>query len=125
MASAKYQMYLKSAEWAAIKTLVKERAGNDNGGVIACERCKSERGSFEVHHLTYSNIYNERLSDLLLVCRNCHQYFTHCQRSFKVPEPYPSWGDVEKWCCPSNAHTNEMDEIRTLLSEHAGAMSLI
>lgn len=36
-----------------------------------CEQCPS-RQRLEVHHLKY-NPYNERLSDLKVLCENCHE----------------------------------------------------
>jgi len=30
-----------------------------------------------VHHLTYANIYNEPLKDLLAVCGACHRFVHH------------------------------------------------
>jgi len=36
-----------------------------------CERCGKTR-HLHVHHLSYLNLYNEPLSDLQVVCRDCH-----------------------------------------------------
>ena len=38
-----------------------------------CERCKDTGKRLDVHHITYARIFNEEPSDLMLVCRKCHQ----------------------------------------------------
>lgn len=37
-----------------------------------CARCK-HKPSYDVHHLTYERIWHERLKDLQVLCRTCHQ----------------------------------------------------
>ena len=61
-----YKAYLKSPEWKEKRLEVLRR------DKFICQKCKKEWAT-EVHHLTYKNIYNERLEDLLSVCKGCHE----------------------------------------------------
>ena len=67
MADADYQKYLCSREWGLKREAVHRRA---NG---ICERCNWQTGT-AVHHLTYIRKYNEELSDLQLLCGDCHNF---------------------------------------------------
>ncbi|MBW1619032.1 MULTISPECIES: HNH endonuclease [Empedobacter] len=61
----KYHKYLESPEWRAKREMVFKRDG------YTCTKCKS-RPAFHAHHLTYKNIFNEKLEDLISVCAECH-----------------------------------------------------
>jgi hypothetical protein len=61
----KYQQYLCSHKWWAIRNAVIERC---NG---ICEECRL-RDVEHVHHLTYARKYKERLEDLKALCKCCH-----------------------------------------------------
>ena len=63
---AEYETYLRSPEWRALRALVFERCGGE------CEICK-EASAEEAHHLTYERIGREDLSDLMGVCKPCHE----------------------------------------------------
>ena len=65
--NSSYGVYMASREWALKKRAVRERSGG------ICERCKKAPAT-QVHHLTYERLYRELLSDLLHVCRPCHEY---------------------------------------------------
>ena len=60
-----YKEYLKSNNWKLKKAEVLKVKKNK------CESCGSTK-KLEVHHKTYKNIFKESLSDLKLLCRNCH-----------------------------------------------------
>lgn len=62
----KYQDYLSSPEWKLKREKVISRCLN------VCERCHSNTVE-QVHHLTYENIFNEPLEDLMGLCRECHK----------------------------------------------------
>ena len=62
-----YKQYLASREWRVKRNEVIEL----NNGI--CERCAS-RPIQDIHHLTYERIGQERISDLMGVCRPCHEY---------------------------------------------------
>ena len=63
---AQYNRYLDSQEWKERRRQVLNRAGN------VCEGCLSNKAT-EVHHLTYQNIGDEFLFELVAVCHPCHE----------------------------------------------------
>lgn len=64
-----YQTYLASREWSLLREQVRERSRN------VCEHC-FHAPQQAVHHLTYANLGNEVLRDLMAVCNPCHAYFS-------------------------------------------------
>lgn len=46
-----------------------------------CYVCETANGPFDLHHRTYKNLGNERLMDLVLVCRDCHDAIHEIQRT--------------------------------------------
>ena len=62
-----YSNYLESDEWKEKRSKVRRRARG------WCERCKVRRRE-DVHHLTYQNVGNEKLTELVGVCRKCHEF---------------------------------------------------
>lgn len=64
-----YQAYLASREWSLLRERVRERSGN------RCEHCCHARQQ-SVHHLTYKNLGNEDLHELLAVCEPCHEFLS-------------------------------------------------
>jgi hypothetical protein len=63
----KYSEYLQSEVWKKLKVAVAQRADG------TCERCRINPGR-DVHHKTYQRIYKEELSDLIFLCRRCHDF---------------------------------------------------
>ena len=61
-----YQEYLQSEHWKTTSRLAKEHYGN------ICNDCGNKE-NIEVHHLNYDRIGEERLEDLQLLCRYCHE----------------------------------------------------
>jgi hypothetical protein len=85
-----YKRYLASREWAIRKQKIHERSGG------LCERCST--GKMEnVHHLTYENICNEPLKDLISVCAKCHEFLSG--KTFEDP------------ATPTSRH-NELDHFK-------------
>lgn len=76
------QQYLKSPEW---KTLKSEVLNRDN---YTCQSCNTNGIPLEVHHITYQNFGNENLSDLVSLCRNCHQSI-HDKHGYDYNKLYP------------------------------------
>lgn len=62
----KYNKYLKSKKWNGKRISVLKR---DN---YTCRDCGTKKALLDVHHITYDNIFCERLSDLKTLCRKCH-----------------------------------------------------
>ncbi len=68
-ASVDYYTYLASREWALKKEAIRERSRG------ICERCHQAKHE-QTHHLTYERLGNERLEDLLGLCKGCHEYLS-------------------------------------------------
>lgn len=62
----KYAAYLKSSKWRNKRKKLFAIRGK------ICEDCGSKR-KIQVHHITYDRIFNERLSDLKVLCEKCHK----------------------------------------------------
>lgn len=60
--------YLKTVEWGVKRNRTLIQAGN------RCQVCAST-DRLEVHHRTYERLGNELLSDLVVLCRSCHQHY--------------------------------------------------
>lgn len=69
-----YLDYLASDSWHALRSALIETTGD------FCKQCGrvgpsriSENAALDAHHLTYSRFGRERLADLVLLCRACHE----------------------------------------------------
>lgn len=63
-----YIRYLRSEKWK------KKRIALGFNRQFTCERCKTYcKDAFEVHHKTYARVFKEPLSDLVLLCPECHR----------------------------------------------------
>jgi len=65
--SIDYEKYRESPEWQVRRRAVLKR---DN---YICQQCKATDVPLEVHHVTYENIGEEPIEDLVSLCRICHQ----------------------------------------------------
>lgn len=63
---SKYHDYLQTDEWRNKRRLVLERENH------LCEGCLTARAT-EVHHLTYEDVRDEFLFQLVALCRGCHE----------------------------------------------------
>lgn len=79
-----YQRYLMSNEW---KWKRDKRLAIDG----KCSIC-GRPFDLQVHHMTYSNCPNEQITDLITVCRNCHERI----ESKKAYPGYDSFSIVNK-----------------------------
>jgi 5-methylcytosine-specific restriction endonuclease McrA len=61
--------YLKTSEWRALRNRALIQAGN------RCQVCGKTNLQLDVHHNSYERYGNEQLSDLVVLCRSCHQHF--------------------------------------------------
>ncbi len=73
-----YKQYLHTDKWKQKKAEVFKRAltnANSNNLHGVCEQCGYEpwKPCLQVHHVTYDNLYNEKLEDLILLCPRCHK----------------------------------------------------
>ncbi len=69
----KYNFYLQSDQWKLKRKKVLERDKN------VCQACLTNKAE-EVHHLTYDNIFDEFLFELVSVCKNCHNEIENNKR---------------------------------------------
>lgn len=69
LASMPYGDYLQTEEWKAKRKAALKRAW------YRCELCNASKTELHVHHKTYENRGNEPLSDLIVLCRDCHAKF--------------------------------------------------
>jgi len=72
-----YQSYMKSDKWREMRIKrIRADLGMCRGWVVEKDGrghlCLS-RDRLEVHHLTYARLGNERLTDLISLCRECHK----------------------------------------------------
>jgi transcription elongation factor Elf1 len=58
----------RTKEWAILKKQVHRRDG------YSCRFCNRNNVQLHVHHRTYATYAEERLEDLLTLCRRCHEY---------------------------------------------------
>jgi len=63
-----YLDYLKTQEWCA------RRAVKLKIAEYRCQLCNESEG-LQVHHRTYERLGCEKMGDLLVLCKACHQLF--------------------------------------------------
>lgn len=66
MPSKEYREYLQTDHWKEFREHALETHGRK------CEDCGATDVTLDVHHLTYENIWNEQLEDVVILCRSCH-----------------------------------------------------
>ena len=67
--SRPYEERLQTKEWARTREQIFRRDG------YRCRMCGRGNVQLNVHHCTYANYGEERLEDLITLCRTCHQHF--------------------------------------------------
>ena len=81
MSNADKQAYLLSPEWQALRQQVKARDK-------VCQ-LTGATDNLEVHHITYDNLGNEYLDDLVLLSRKAHQFVHDYYGSYDRNNTYP------------------------------------
>lgn len=66
MANGFYKWYLKTEHWKTFRLYALEEHGK------ICKDCGAIATSLHVHHLTYANIWDEQLEDVVVLCHSCH-----------------------------------------------------
>lgn len=69
--------YLRTGWWMYLSQLVRETR-------INCELCSNWDREMNVHHLTYDRLGEERQTDLLLLCAECHVQVEYSDRPLAV-----------------------------------------
>jgi hypothetical protein len=67
-----HREYLKSVTWQDIRQSVVDRDKNK------CKQCGNK--GYDVHHKHYKNWGNEKLEDLITLCRACHEQYHASQK---------------------------------------------
>lgn len=66
-----YNDYMNSEAWLIKKHAMKKRIRKANWCLL-CQACWKKDCYLEVHHRRYDRFWDEKLSDLFLVCKECH-----------------------------------------------------
>lgn len=80
----KYQSYLQSEIWENKRQYLFDLLGR------TCELCGSNK-IIQVHHLTYERLYQERKSDLLLLCSECHKKADVDRKANNTQKTFAHW----------------------------------
>lgn len=75
----KYQEYLASERWAAVRRWALERADHH------CQVCNAP-DDLEVHHRTYARLGHEQPQDVVVLCDGCHELFHAHRRLAEIRE---------------------------------------
>jgi 5-methylcytosine-specific restriction endonuclease McrA len=78
--SVEYVRYMRSTDWKAKRLFALHLAG------YRCQLCGG-RGRLQVHHNTYERFGHELMSDLIVLCGDCHHFatlFLRMRRWFRV-----------------------------------------
>jgi hypothetical protein len=78
---------LKSEDWKNLRAAVLHRDDNK------CVRCKKESTANDVHHLQYRNLWDVKPSDLITLCRKCHELAHEVAEKLEVKTHNP----MHKW----------------------------
>ena len=62
-----YNLYLQSDEWKAKREKILGRRGRK------CFACKEKKTGLQLHHVTYERVGHERNTDLVILCKECHE----------------------------------------------------
>lgn len=64
-----YKDYLNTKHWEFLRIQIGVKCKR------TCQSCSKvfEERNYHVHHITYKRIGQERLNDLILVCKECHR----------------------------------------------------
>jgi len=63
-----YKKYLNTYHWQQLRKVKLDEVDH------RCQVCYSPK-SLQVHHRTYERLGNERLTDLTVLCKECHTLF--------------------------------------------------
>lgn len=79
--------YLRSKQWYFKRNLIRSRDK-------ACKLCNSKL-VLQVHHISYRNLTNEPLKDLILLCDKCHKAQHEKFGYPKTPVDYMKFKDTD------------------------------
>lgn len=98
-----YTAYIQSDDWACKRRMALYKRNNK------CQRCGSEH-RLEVHHKHYETLYHERLHDVEVLCKDCHNIADVSRAEYSA---FASWvekkyGDFADYCDDESIQ-NEFD----------------
>ena len=88
-----YQDYINSNAWRKVR----QRYFESNMPQV-CFACNlANRPGFHLHHKTYRRLGKEKLTDLMLLCPDCHSkiHKIHAKKKHKIPLWYLSHGFIK------------------------------
>lgn len=77
--------YMKSQEWNTRRLAVLKR------DQYTCQLCSIDSVPLDVHHITYANLGSEPLTDLVALCRHCHDSI-HDKHGYDYNSTFPVKG---------------------------------
>jgi 5-methylcytosine-specific restriction endonuclease McrA len=77
MSRVNYKKYLQSPHWYNYKQSVYRDKP------YYCYLCQ-KREKLELHHITYKNLGNENIDDVIYLCHKCHLYATFSKEKEKL-----------------------------------------
>lgn len=84
-AKGRYEGYLRSAEWQALRNKALKLAGNK------CQTCGATT-ELNVHHRVYGSTFGfEDIDNLIVLCRECHKAVHRQRRTHELPK-HPTKG---------------------------------
>lgn len=106
-----YKEYLKSSDWRVVKLRkLKSRMP------YRCYCCNTYK-NLDLHHISYTRLGREKLSDLTWVCRNCHELIHKKSKALKYKDLKRSMKQVKKYnksklkCWITGEHNNKKSSI--------------
>lgn len=83
MTKTEYLAYLKSPRWQQMRRTLARSA---SAQCFCCERIPRSGWSLDLHHLTYERLGNELPTDVVPLCRSCHDIVHEMQKPNEPPE---------------------------------------
>lgn len=80
--------YLKSDEWKQLSSQILDLKPQ-------CQVCQNREAS-EVHHMVYRNLVDIKMSDLLPVCRKCHDFIHQAINDEYISQDYQKIDEIRE-----------------------------
>lgn len=65
-----HEVYLQSDHWKELRKVALKRAS------YKCQVCAGRNKILNVHHNTYDNLWHEHMTDLCVLCEDCHELYS-------------------------------------------------
>jgi len=87
-----YTTYIANNRWRQNSARLAELKASG----FRCRICNSDGAdsALEVHHRTYTNLFNEQVGDLTTLCRICHRVVTDHLRRVRFGQRQPAYADI-------------------------------